>query len=191
MFHERPAADVPAVDVTVDCLAAGIEAARPACAVERHCSLDGETLRIRDAEYDLSRFESVRILGGGKAADGLAAALEELLGGVDGVVITDERTADPDAVTVHEGEHPTPGEGSVAGTAAVLERADDAGEGTLVLAAVTGGGSALLCAPASGLAAADIGAHSRALPPPVTAASTSVSSPAASARSRTDRKSVV
>ena len=156
MFHERPAADVPAVDVAVDCLAAGIEAARPARAVERHCGLEGETLRIRDAEYDLSRFESVRILGGGKAADGLAAALERLLGGVDGAVVTDERTADPDAVTVHEGEHPTPGEGSVDRTAAVLERAEAASKETLVLAAITGGGSALLCAPAAGLAAADL-----------------------------------
>jgi len=156
VFHERPAADPPAVDVAVDCLAAGIEAARPARAVDRHCSLDGETLRIRDTEYDLSRFESVRVLGGGKAADGLAAALSDLLGGVDGAVVTDERAADPGAVTVHEGEHPTPGEGSADGTAAVLERAEAAGEGTLVLAAVTGGGSALLCAPAAGLEAADV-----------------------------------
>ena len=156
MFHERPAADPPAVDVAVDCLAAGIEAAQPARAVDRHCSLDGETLRIRDTEYDLSRFESVRVLGGGKAADGLAAALSDLLGGVDGAVVTDERAADPGAVTVHEGEHPTPGEGSADGTAAVLERAEAAGEGTLVLAAVTGGGSALLCAPAAGLEAADV-----------------------------------
>ena len=156
MFHERPAADPPPVDVAVDCLAAGIEAARPARAVERRCSLDGETLRIRDAEYDLSRFDSVLILGGGKAADGLAAALERLLGGVDGAVVTDERTADPDAVTVHEGEHPTPGEGSVDGTEAVLERAEAAGEETLVLAAVAGGGSALLCTPAAGLETADV-----------------------------------
>ena len=163
MFHERPAGDSPVADVAVDCLSAGIEAARPARAVERHCSLDGETLRIRDAEYDLSRFESVRILGGGKAADGLAAALEELLGGVDGVVVTDERTADPDAVTVHEGEHPTPGEGSVDGTGAVLERAEAAGEGTLVLAAVAGGGSALLCAPAAGLEVADLAAVTEGL----------------------------
>jgi hydroxypyruvate reductase len=159
VFHERPAGDSPVADVAVDCLSAGIEAARPARAVDRHCSLDGETLRIRDAEYDLSRFESVLVLGGGKAADGLAAALADRLdGGVDGAVVTDERVADPDAVTVHEGEHPTPGEGSVAGTEAVLERAEAAGEGTLVLAAVTGGGSALLCAPASGLAAADVAA---------------------------------
>lgn len=153
-------AATPAHDLALSCLAAGIEAANPARAVERRLILDGETLSVRGAEYDLSAYDSVRILGGGKAADELAAALETLLGDriTGGVVVTDERTAsaDTDRVTVREGEHPTPGAGSVAGARAVLEAADAANERTLVLAPIAGGGSALLCAPAGDLSAGDV-----------------------------------
>ena len=166
MFADRDGlADSPAHELALDCLAAGIEAGRPARAVERHCSVDGDALRIRDAEYDLSAFDEIEVLGGGKAADGLAAALEELLGDrlSGGVVVTHERTADPGGVAVREGEHPAPGDGSVAGASAILERAAAADERTLVLAAITGGGSALLCAPAEGLSVEDLRAVSRDL----------------------------
>lgn len=154
MTFADPPTDSPAHELAVDCLTAGIEASLPARAVERHCRLDGETLTIRDTEYDLSAYDEVLVLGGGKGSDHLAASLEALLGEklTDGVVVTNERAADPDRVTVLEGEHPTPGEGSIAGASAVLERAADATERTLVLAAIAGGGSALLCAPAEGLA---------------------------------------
>ena len=166
MFADRDAlADSPAHELALDCLAAGIEAGRPARAVEHHCSVEGDVLRIRDAEYDLSAFDEIVVLGGGKAADGLAAALEDLLGDrlSGGVVVTHEPTADPGWVTVREGEHPEPGEGSVAGASAVLERAAAADERTLVLAAITGGGSALLCAPAEGLSVGDLRAVTREL----------------------------
>lgn len=166
MFSDRDdLAASTAHGLALDCLAAGIEAGRPARAVDRHCSVDGDVLRIRDAEYDLSAFDEVVVLGGGKAADGLAAALEELLGDrlSGGVVVTHERTADPERVSVHEGEHPEPGEGSVSGASAVLERAAAADEWTLVLATISGGGSALLCAPAEGLSVEDLRAVTREL----------------------------
>jgi hydroxypyruvate reductase len=143
--------------LALDCLAAGIEAARPARAVDRHCSHEDGVLRIREATYDPSAYDDVFVLGGGKAADDLAAALLDRLGGpASGVVVTDARTADPDGVTVRLGEHPTPGAGSVSGADAVLERARAADEDALVLAPITGGGSALLCAPAGDLSAADL-----------------------------------
>lgn len=154
VFENRDAlARSPAHELALDCLEAGIEAARPERAVRRHCSLDGDRLRIRGAEYDLARYDEVIVLGGGKAADGLAAALADLLGDrlAGGVVVTDEPTARPAPVDVREGGHPVPDEGSVAGAEAVLRRAEEADERTLVLAAITGGGSALLCAPAPGL----------------------------------------
>lgn len=148
----------PAHVLAVDCLEAGIEAARPEAALQRHCSVDDETLRVRETAYDLSTFDRILVVGGGKAADSLAAELEDLLGDRidDGVVVTHEQTADPARVTVHEGEHPTPASGSVAGTRAVLDAAAAADERTLVLAAITGGGSALLCAPPAGLSVEDL-----------------------------------
>jgi hydroxypyruvate reductase len=144
----------PAHDLACGCLRAGIEAAAPAAAVERHCAVADGTLRVRNAEYDLESFDRVLVVGGGKAADELAAALESLFGDdsrLDGVVVTNERTASPDRVAVREGGHPTPDEGSLAGAEAVLEAARAADERTLVLAAIAGGGSALLAGPAEGL----------------------------------------
>ena len=151
-------AESPAHELVLGCLEAGIEAAHPRRAVERHCALDGETLRIKGSEYDLLAYDSVVILGGGKAADDLAAAFEALLGErlSGGVVVTNERTATPDRVDVLIGEHPTPGEGSVSGAQAVLERAEAADDRTLVIATIAGGGSALLCAPATGISVTDL-----------------------------------
>jgi glycerate 2-kinase len=151
VFDRDPA--TPARELAVDCLRAGIEDANPEAAVRRHCAVDGNTLHIRDTEYDLDGFDRVLVIGGGKAADDLAAALETLFGDrIDGgVVVTNEPTADPERVTVRRGGHPTPNEDSIVGAEAVLDAAEAADERTLVLAAITGGGSALLCAPAEGL----------------------------------------
>ena len=159
MFANRDLlARSPAHELALDCLAAGIEAAHPRRAVDGHCSVDGDTLTIVDREYDLSAYDSIVVLGGGKAADDIAAAFGTLLGDrLDGgVVVTDEPTASPGRVTVLEGEHPSPGEGSVSGARAVLDRAAAADADTLVIAAIAGGGSALLCAPAGELSAGDI-----------------------------------
>lgn len=151
MFDRDP--DTPTRELALDCLRAGIEAANPEAAVRRHCRVADDTLHIRDEEYDLDGFDRILVLGGGKAADDLAAGLESVLGDRidDGLVVTNERTADPQRVTVRTGGHPTPDEDSVAGAEAVLAAAEAADDRTLVLAAITGGGSALLCAPASGL----------------------------------------
>lgn len=158
VFSDRDVlARSPAHDLALECLEAGIAAARPERAIASQCSLDGDRLQIGESSYDLSSYDEVLVLGGGKAADGLAAALAELLGDrLAGVVVTDEQSVDTGRVTVREGSHPVPDAGSVAGAQAVLERADAASERTLVLATITGGGSSLLCAPAPGLDVAAI-----------------------------------
>ncbi len=159
MFEdEARLAETSAHELALECLAAGIEAAKPEKAVERHCQLEGDILRIKGAEYDLSAYDSVRILGGGKAADDLAAAFETLLGDrvTGGVVVTNEQTARPERVTVRKGEHPTPKEGSVSGATAVLDAAAEADDRTLVIAAIAGGASALLCAPVDALSVGDM-----------------------------------
>ncbi len=163
MFETKPAS--AAAELALDCLRAGVDAADPAEAVDGAISIEGSSLRIHDATYDLDAYDELLVVGGGKAADELAAALEPLLGDrlTGGVVVTNERTAAPDRVTVLEGEHPTPAEGSVSGATTVLEAAAAAGERTLVLAVITGGGSALLAAPQEGLDIDDLRAVTDAL----------------------------
>ena len=161
--HERHARS-PAHELALDCLAAGIEAARPERAVERHLSLDGTTLRVCGERHDLADYDRVLVLGGGKAAGGLASELEALLGDrIDGGAVVLDVPADLDRGEVHVGGHPVPDEGSVAGARRLLELAGTADERTLVLAPVTGGGSALLAAPVEGVSLEELRAVTESL----------------------------
>lgn len=116
------------------------------------------------ATYDLGSYEELLVVGGGKASGRLVAALEDLLGDrIDrgAVVVPDPDDAppsmrSPDGVKRLVGSHPVPDEDSVAGARRVLELVRAADENTLVLAAITGGGSALLAAPAEGIALGDL-----------------------------------
>ena len=163
----------PAERTAVDCFRAGVEAALPRAVIGRAVSVDGDTLRIADDGYDLAAYDRLVVVGGGKAADGVATALASALGDrIDaGVVVVDgggdpggqdeqdepdgQAGADPTGADARidrvYGGHPVPTEGSVAGGTRVLDLVADAGAETLVIAVVTGGASALLAAPAAGV----------------------------------------
>jgi glycerate 2-kinase len=90
----------------------------------------------------------------------VARALEATLGdrlsvGVVGVP-ADADTSGLDRVETVRAGHPTPTEGSVEAGERLLEAASAADDRTLVLAVITGGGSACLAAPAGDLALADL-----------------------------------
>jgi hydroxypyruvate reductase len=165
MIDDREAlARSPAHDLALDCLVAGIEAAHPERVCRDAITLSGSQLRVEDAVYDLDAYDEVLVLGGGKAAGQVAAVLEDLLGEAldGGVVVTDDPVA-TDRVDVVEGSHPVPDESGLDGARRVRERAARATTGTLVLAVLTGGGSALLPAPAGDLSLADLRATTDAL----------------------------
>jgi hydroxypyruvate reductase len=152
--HDRVLAEL-----ALDCVEAGVRAADPARATRERARLDGDRLYVADAAYDLAAYDRVVVLGGGKAAAGVARALEDVLGDrlAEGVVAIPEDTdADLDRVEAVPAGHPTPTVGSVRAGERVLAMARDAGARTLVLAVVAGGGSALLAAPAGDLELADL-----------------------------------
>ena len=169
-------ARTPTHAVALDALAAGIEAAHPARLVADAVSVADGVLRIDGVSedgsqtYDLDAFDRTVLVGAGKAADGLAAALVDALAGTDapvdtGTVVTTGTDAAPTVpgVAVRPGDHPLPSERGVASARHVVGAAERAGDGDLVLAAITGGGSALLAAPADPLSVADIRATTDAL----------------------------
>ena len=144
-------------EVVLDCIEAGIEAAHPERVLADALSLSGGQLRIGGDVYDLDAYDDVLVLGGGKAAGQVAAALEALLGdSIDGGAVVTDDPVETDRVDVAEGSHPVPSEAGAEGARRVLDRATDAGDRTLVLAVITGGGSALLPAPAGDLSLADV-----------------------------------
>ena len=144
-------------ELALDAVEAGIRAAHPTEVLRRALSLDGGTLCVHESRYDLNDYDSVVVLGGGNAAGQVAGVLSDLLGDrlSGGVVVTDDPVpAGPvDPVT---GTHPVPSEANAAGAERVVEAAREADERTLALVAITGGGSALLAAPAEGIPLADL-----------------------------------
>ncbi|WP_128906521.1 glycerate kinase type-2 family protein [Halorubrum amylolyticum] len=171
-FRDRDRlARTQAHETALDCLAAGIEAALPERLIRDAVSVRDGTLRIAGVdgavgEYDLDAYDRVVLLGAGKATAGTAAGVAGVLGERDreideGIVVTDGPRDDSDgkgegsadapstaAIDVLPGDHPLPSERGAESARRVLDAAERAGPDDLVLAVITGGGSALLAAPA-------------------------------------------
>jgi glycerate 2-kinase len=110
----------------------------------------------------------VVVVGAGKAAAAMAAAVEEayLERGVrvEGVVVTRYGHGAPtSSVRVLEAAHPVPDAAGVRASEEILAAVAGAGPEDHVIAVLSGGGSALLCAPAEGLTLADKRALTEAL----------------------------
>jgi len=137
---------------------AALAAVDPEEAVLRHVCLEGQLLKVGDLSLELGHFERIWVLGAGKADAPMARALERLLGDrISGglIVVKEGHGLDLKQVQVWEASHPLPDERGVEGTRRLLELAREAGPRDLVLALFSGGGSALLVAPAQGLSLED------------------------------------
>lgn len=132
-----------------------LEAADPEKAVKRFVKLDGADLVIDgDLRISTADLDRIFVVGAGKASAPMAKALEDVLKDrvTDGVVcVKYGHGLDLDKVKVREAGHPVPDE---AGQDAALEISallQSAGPKDLVLACMSGGGSALLPGPPQGV----------------------------------------
>ena len=104
------------------------------------------------------------VVGAGKASARMAEAVEAEYGPCEGLVITRYGYERPCAgIEIVSAAHPVPDEAGVAATRRLLGMVSGLGPDDLVIALISGGGSALMCAPAEGLAASDKIALNRAL----------------------------
>jgi hydroxypyruvate reductase len=106
------------------------------------------------------------VVGGGKSAALMAAALEDAWPDValEGTVVTRYGHAVPTRrIEVIEASHPVPDANSERGALRLLDRVRGLTKDDLVIALMSGGASALLAAPAPGLTLADKQAINRAL----------------------------
>jgi len=110
------------------------------------------------------KFKRVILAGFGKASFQMAGAVEESIGSdliTDGVVITkyghitkdDARSTiqDTGKIRVFEAGHPIPDENGLKATGEAVSLLKNADRGTLVLCLISGGGSALLVSPYTGI----------------------------------------
>jgi hydroxypyruvate reductase len=141
---------------------AALAAVEPGATVHRQLQRHGDRLTVGGHGYNLAAIERVWVVGGGKAATAMAAAAYSILGErlTGGLVVTKYGHIDPrldtGPVDVVEAGHPLPDEAGVTGTQRMVDLLADANERDLVLAVISGGGSALMILPVPGLTLADL-----------------------------------
>ncbi|MBE0555133.1 MAG: glycerate-2-kinase family protein, partial [Rhodobacteraceae bacterium] len=106
----------------------------------------------------------VVVVGAGKASARMAEAVEAAWGPCEGLVITRYGYGRPLAgIELAEAAHPVPDAAGAAATARMLALLDGLGPDDFVLALISGGASALLCAPVEGVTLAEKQAVNAAL----------------------------
>lgn len=117
----------------------------------------GRRLRTR---YRNGGFRRLLVVGFGKAAPAMAGTLVEPLGELiaGGLIVTKYGHAAqplPGQFRICEAGHPVPDAGGLQATGEIIRLARTADPGTLIVTLISGGGSALLVAPAAGISLAD------------------------------------
>ncbi|MCC6265545.1 MAG: glycerate kinase [Bryobacterales bacterium] len=134
--------------------AAAVASASPRDAVLRHLRLGGETLFAGKRRYALRSIKRIWVTGAGKASAAMAQGVEAVLGKrITGGAITVKygHAAKLGHVAITEAGHPLPDEQGISGAERIAAILDGAGPGDLVIAAISGGASALLVQPADGI----------------------------------------
>lgn len=136
---------------------AALERVDPTAMLRHTLRLRGEVLEVETGQaplaYDLSAYRRIVVTGMGKASARMALELEALLGEriAGGLVVTKaghlERLR---RVRLVEASHPVPDASSARAARELLDLAATFDERTLVITLISGGGSALACAPAQG-----------------------------------------
>ena len=145
---------------------AGVAAVDSRRLVREAVHVDGDTLRIGSATFELSRIRRIIVIGAGKAGAGMAEGLEEALGPdllrekqVTGWLnVPADCVRELRAIHLHAARQAgqnEPTEAGAAGAAEILRLVGEATPDDLCIALVSGGGSALLPAPAAGITLAD------------------------------------
>ncbi len=152
-------------------MAAALNAVEPAAAVRRHMRRDDHSLIIGDRTYDLRAYDHVFVVGAGKAGAPMGRAVADLLGDrlTAGVVIVKADDVSPALTDADQrlvylpARHPLPDARGLAATQRIAALLASAGKRDLVLALISGGGSALMALPAPGIGLDDMQALTQAL----------------------------
>jgi hydroxypyruvate reductase len=130
--------------------------------VKRNVSRQGDVLRVGSVDYDLSAIDRLGVIGAGKAAGSMTLALNQVLGErIDfGLVVSKrglpDQSRDMGRVEMVEAAHPVPDSGGVKAASRIRRLAEKMGERDLALTVISGGASALLTLPATGLVLEDL-----------------------------------
>ena len=133
---------------------AGLRSANAAEAVKRHVRLARSVLHAGSTSIRLANFDRTFVIGAGKAAAAMAAALEEVIGArqlTDGLVNVKQghTKPKPKRIRLRESGHPIPDEEGFRGAVEMESLLRTLTARDLLFVLISGGASALLPAPAA------------------------------------------
>jgi glycerate-2-kinase len=143
-------------EIVLDVIEALLDEVEPKKIVKSQIQLTNETLIVGEKSFDLSSFNNILIVGGGKASGFMAEALEEILGDriKHGLIVVPKGTSGKyktKKTAFHEASHPIPDNSSVEGARKIVNLVSHAQEDDLVICLISGGGSSLMALPRTGI----------------------------------------
>ncbi len=138
---------------------AALEAVDPYVLVKKAVRKVADGLTVGGREIRLSRQSRLIVIGAGKAAAPMAAAIEEILAdrlSAGAVVVKYGHGLPLTKIRLMEAGHPLPDENTLRGTRMIFDLLQGLTSDDLVLMLLSGGGSALFELPANGISLADL-----------------------------------
>jgi glycerate 2-kinase len=147
------------LNIALSALEYSIKNVDPKILVNKTVKLKGSNLRLNDiqgktVELNLDDFNSVYIVGAGKATARMTAALCNILNGrisYGAINVPYHTKGQIDRISITEANHPLPDESGVNGTKKIVNILKKTKSIDLVFVLISGGGSALLPLPAEGI----------------------------------------
>lgn len=131
-------------------LQCGLDAVKTDRALKNKISIAGNKVKISGKDYDLDNYEKIFVIGFGKASFAAAKYLEKILGEkISGGAVIDVASGKLKRIKSFKGTHPLPSGRNLRATAQIVAILKQAGPKDLVIAVISGGGSALLFWPHS------------------------------------------
>jgi len=125
---------------------AGLQAIDTRAVIEEKVKLEQDILNVSGQQFDLKKFRRIFFVGIGKAALNSAQALEKILGQriTQGIAL-DIKKGKLKYIESLAGDHPFPSQRNVAVADKIKKMLGGLKKNDLVITAISGGGSALLC----------------------------------------------
>lgn len=144
-------------------LGAALDEVDPYQSVLRHMRRENDVLILNGQVHNLVNFDHIWLVGVGKASLAMARGVHDLLADrISGGVLICKHMELPEAVgflpsiEIVVAGHPLPDENSVSGAQKLIRLLERAGEKDLVIAVISGGGSALMTLPRGNISLHDM-----------------------------------
>ncbi len=152
--------------LALDCLEIAISSVLPEKLIKKTISIDGNILLVGGHHYDLKNYDSIYIIGGGKASEEMASTIESMLksfknlsykGIINVPIGTPHKNLKfSNKIVFNEANHPIPDEMGLLGTRNMIDLISKSTNKDLFIILISGGGSALLTLPKNGISLEDI-----------------------------------